>query len=95
MAHRTGRQRFTSFTGQQTREQLDLSAWMGTIAWPATVARGNLAMLGFEARQTLPEVHIPVLVIGGEKDPMTLCSAATTSRSFCLTINHYESPVLI
>ncbi len=68
--------RFTSFTGRQTREQLDHSARMGAIAWPATVARGNLAMLGFEARETLPEVRIPVLVVGGEKDPMTLCSAS-------------------
>ena len=68
--------RFTSFTGRQTREQLDHSARMGAIAWPATVARGNLAMLGFEARETLPEVRIPVLVVGGEKDPMTLCTAS-------------------
>ncbi len=68
--------RFTSFTGRQTREQLDHSARMGAAAWPATVARGNLAMLRFEARETLPQVQIPVLVIGGENDRMTVCSAS-------------------
>ncbi len=59
--------RFTSFTGRQTREQLDHSARMGASAWPATVARGNLAMLEFEARETLPEIRIPVLVIAARK----------------------------
>jgi len=68
--------RFTSFTGRQTRKQLDHSARMGAAAWPATVARGNLAMLRFDARQTLPKVQIPVLVIGGENDRMTVCAAS-------------------
>ncbi len=73
--------RFTSFTGKQTSSQLDHAALMGASAWPATVARGNLAMLDFDEQQALPQIPIPVLVIAGEQDRMTVRSASNRIES--------------
>jgi pimeloyl-ACP methyl ester carboxylesterase len=68
--------RFASFTGKQTRQQLDHGARLAAESWPATVARGNLAMLKFDEQTTLPQIHVPTLVIGGNNDRMTLRSAS-------------------
>lgn len=68
--------RFASFSGKQSRRQVNHGALLAAGSWPATVARGNLAMLAFNEEETLPEVAIPVLVIGGEHDRMTLPSAS-------------------
>lgn len=73
--------RFTSFTGKQTSSQLDHAALMGASAWPATVARGNLAMLDFDEQQALPHIPIPVLVVAGEQDRMTVRSASKQIES--------------
>ncbi|QDU25306.1 Arylesterase [Anatilimnocola aggregata] len=68
--------RFASFSGKQTREQVEHGARLAAEAWPAAVARGNLGMLKFNEEATLPQVEIPVLVIGGIQDRMTLHSAS-------------------
>jgi pimeloyl-ACP methyl ester carboxylesterase len=68
--------RFASFTGKQTRQQLDHAARLAALAYPAAVARGNLAMLKFNEEQTLESVDTPTLVIAGEHDRMTLPSAS-------------------
>jgi pimeloyl-ACP methyl ester carboxylesterase len=68
--------RFASFSGKQTRQQLDHGARLAAAAWPAAVARGNLAMLKFNEEATLPQVQIPTLVIAGNHDRMTLPSAS-------------------
>ena len=68
--------RFTSFSGKQTRRQLDHGARLLAQAWPATVARGNFGMTAFDEEQTLPKIDIPVLVIGGQYDRLTICSAS-------------------
>lgn len=68
--------RFASFSGKQTRQQLDHAARLAAEAWPAAVARGNLAMLKFDEQATLPQIQIPTLVIAGNNDRMTLRSAS-------------------
>jgi pimeloyl-ACP methyl ester carboxylesterase len=69
--------RFSSFTGKQSRQQLDHGAWLAAVAHPANVARGNLAMLKFNEEQVLPTIELPSLVIAGEHDRMTLPTAST------------------
>jgi pimeloyl-ACP methyl ester carboxylesterase len=68
--------RFASFSGKQSRSQLDHGALLAAGSWPAAVARGNLAMLNFNEERTLPDVRIPVLVLAGNHDRMTLPSAS-------------------
>jgi len=68
--------RLESFTGKQTWEQLDHSALMGAKAWPGVVARGNFGMMKFDEEPTLPKINIPVLVIAGEHDRLTVSSAS-------------------
>ena len=63
--------RIASFSGRQSWSQLNYSAWLACKAWPAVVARGNLAMLAFDEESSLPEIQIPVLVISGKHDRMT------------------------
>ena len=73
--------RMESFTGKQTWEQLDHSALMGAKAWPGVVARGNFGMMKFNEERTLPEIKIPVLVISGEHDRLTVQSASKRIES--------------
>jgi pimeloyl-ACP methyl ester carboxylesterase len=63
--------RIASFAGGQTWGQVNHGSWLAAKAWPATVARGNLAMLQFDEQATLQKVEIPVLVIASEHDRMT------------------------
>ena len=67
--------RLTSFSGKQTREQLDRGARLAAHAWPAVVARGYIAMVNFEGESVLPRISVPVLVVAGEHDRLTLPSA--------------------
>jgi pimeloyl-ACP methyl ester carboxylesterase len=68
--------RISSFAGGQTWGQVDLSSRMAAKAWPGVVARGNLAMLDFDARSTLPAINAPTLIIGGKHDRLTKLSAS-------------------
>ena len=68
--------RLESFTGKQSWEQLDHSALMGAKAWPSVVARGNFGMTKFDEERTLPSINVPVLVVSGEHDRLTLQSAS-------------------
>ncbi|HUQ68023.1 MAG TPA: alpha/beta hydrolase [Planctomycetaceae bacterium] len=70
--------RITSFAGRQTWGQVDYSSRMAAKASPAVVARGNLAMLGFDERATLPQVHVPALVVSGQHDRLTEPRASHT-----------------
>lgn len=63
--------RLVSFAGHQSWDQIDHGARLAALAWPATVARGNLAMLNFDEQQTLPQVPVPVLVVEGVHDRVT------------------------
>jgi pimeloyl-ACP methyl ester carboxylesterase len=68
--------RIASFSGRQTWGQLDHGAWLAAKAWPATIARGNLAMLEFDEQNKLPFVDIPVLIIAANHDRMTCPDAS-------------------
>ena len=68
--------RISSFAGRQTWGQLDHGAWLGAKAWPGATARGNLAMLEFDEQAKLPQVEIPVLVVGGNYDRITTPEAS-------------------
>jgi len=68
--------RLISFSGKQSREQIDHGARLAAVAWPATIARGNLAMFKFDEQATLAHVQVPVLVVAGDHDRVTLPSAS-------------------
>jgi pimeloyl-ACP methyl ester carboxylesterase len=73
--------RVASFSGRQTWGQLNYAALLAVKAWPAVVARGNLAMMQFDEQLTLPHVEIPVLVIAGQYDRMTRPAASDKIES--------------
>lgn len=68
--------RISSFAGGQTMGQVEYASRLCASAWPAVVARGNLAMLKFDERKTLPNIDIPTLVIGGQHDRLTKLTAS-------------------
>lgn len=68
--------RISSFAGDQTWGQIDYASRLCAKASPAVVARGNLAMLRFDEQATLPQVEVPVLVVGGRHDRMTKVDAS-------------------
>jgi pimeloyl-ACP methyl ester carboxylesterase len=68
--------RISSFAGGQTIGQIDYASRLFAKAWPGVVARGNLAMLEFDAKPTLPQVETPTLVIGGQFDRLTKMEAS-------------------
>jgi pimeloyl-ACP methyl ester carboxylesterase len=68
--------RIASFSGRQSWGQLNHGAWLAAKAWPAYIARGNLAMLTFDEQKMLPLIDIPVLVIAAHHDRMTCPDAS-------------------
>jgi pimeloyl-ACP methyl ester carboxylesterase len=66
----------SGFAGTEPRSQLDFIARFYPLDSPSVVARGGLAMLSYDATATLPTIKIPVLVIGGEQDPVTSIQAS-------------------
>lgn len=64
------------FCGHESRSSLDFLARYSLQDSPAVLARGSLGMLEYDASHTLPTIKIPVLVIGGDKDPVTMASAS-------------------
>jgi pimeloyl-ACP methyl ester carboxylesterase len=63
--------RLTSFAGKQTWGQIDLASRLSSLASPAVVARGMLAMLKFDEAATLRRIGVPLLVISGVNDRLT------------------------
>lgn len=87
--------RVSSFSGQQSREQLEHAARLGAQAWPGVLARGNLAMQRFDEEATLSNIELPTLLIGGEYDRMTrpeaaehMASRLPNDRPFRLSSGH-------
>jgi pimeloyl-ACP methyl ester carboxylesterase len=73
--------RFTesgSFSGGETRSQLNLMARYVVKDWPAVLARGMLAMFGFDETSTLASITVPTLIVAGDGDTMTLPEASLT-----------------
>lgn len=63
--------RITSFAGRQSPFQVDRSSRLAAMAWPAVLARGNLAMLKFDEEQSLPKITVPTLIVAGDDDRTT------------------------
>lgn len=68
----------TGFAGKATRQQVDFVARFYANDSPAALARGALGMLAFDATAAFPLIKIPVLVVGGEQDPLTNIQASRT-----------------
>lgn len=67
--------RLTGFGRYATRGQVDAMARLGAKGNPAVQAKGNLAMFHWQAREVLRSIPVPVLVIAGERDIVTLPEA--------------------
>ena len=68
----------SSFSGNETREQLDKVSRYGAKAWPGVVARGMLAMFRYDATRTMDTVTVPCLIIPGDLDELTPLAASVT-----------------
>jgi pimeloyl-ACP methyl ester carboxylesterase len=65
-AHRSTER--SSFSGRESRGQLEFLTRYMLSASPAVVARGFLAMLRYDATGVLPHVPVPTLVVAGDQD---------------------------
>jgi pimeloyl-ACP methyl ester carboxylesterase len=57
-----------SFSGRETRGQLQFLTRHFVSAWPAVMARGLLAMFRYDATAVLGTIQVPTLVVTGDKD---------------------------
>lgn len=64
------------FKGQETRQQLGFATTLLLRTNPAVAARGMLGMLDYEARDILPVIGVPTLVIAASADRATLPAAS-------------------
>jgi pimeloyl-ACP methyl ester carboxylesterase len=58
----------SGFAGTETWEELDFVARFRLQASPAVMARGMLGMLRYDATAILKEIHVPALVLAGDRD---------------------------
>jgi pimeloyl-ACP methyl ester carboxylesterase len=70
-----------SFAGTETRGQLDFVTRFVLKTSPAVLARGTLGMLRYDASAVLHTIGIPVLVITGDRDPVTRPEASEELRA--------------
>jgi len=68
--------RLTGFGRFATRGQVDLTARLASKGSPGVQAKGNLAMFHWSIREALPTIPVPVLVLAGSKDIVTLPGAS-------------------
>ncbi len=68
----------SSFAGTESWEQIDFSAQFQTKAPPAVLARGMLGMMRYDATETLKNIDVPTLVVGGDRD--TTCKPEASER---------------
>ena len=68
-AHRSTER--SSFSGNESREQLDFVARYSVKMSPAVIGRGMLAMFGYDATPVLATIPVPVLVVVGDADGQT------------------------
>ncbi|MGE3818905.1 MAG: alpha/beta fold hydrolase [Isosphaeraceae bacterium] len=68
-AHRSTRN--SSFAGNETWGQLDFVARFMPHARPDVLARGMLGMIAYDATEVLSRIHVPTLVVVGDKDSTT------------------------
>ncbi len=70
--------RLTGFGRYATRGQVDFTARLACKGSPGVQAKGNLAMFHWRVTETLPTIDIPVLVLAGDDDIVTLPDASET-----------------
>jgi pimeloyl-ACP methyl ester carboxylesterase len=68
-AHRSTHK--SSFSGNETRGQLDFAARFMPHGRPDVLARGMLGMIAYDATDTLPLINVPTLVVVGDEDTTT------------------------
>jgi pimeloyl-ACP methyl ester carboxylesterase len=68
-AHRSTHK--SSFSGNETRGQLDFAARFMPRGRPDVLARGMLGMIAYDATEALPRIKVPTLVIVGDEDTTT------------------------
>jgi pimeloyl-ACP methyl ester carboxylesterase len=66
----------SSFSGFETRGQLDFLTKQVVVSDPAVVGRGFLAMFQYDATAVLPAIPVPVLVVAAEHDTTCLPEAS-------------------
>lgn len=71
----------SGFSGNETRGQLDFIAAYTPRVSPAVIARGMLAMLRYDATDTLATINVPALVITGDRDSVCKPEASEYMRS--------------
>jgi pimeloyl-ACP methyl ester carboxylesterase len=70
-----------SFSGQESRGQLDFAAYFTAKMSPAVLAKGILAMLRWDETATLSRINVPTLIITSDADKITLPEASRTMAS--------------
>jgi pimeloyl-ACP methyl ester carboxylesterase len=73
-AHKTTS--WASFSGNETRGQLDFAAYVTAQQHPGVLAKGILAMLRWDETATLPSIAVPTLIITSDHDKLTLPHAS-------------------
>jgi pimeloyl-ACP methyl ester carboxylesterase len=73
-AHKTTS--WTSFSGQETRGQLDFAARFAAKQHPGLLAKGILAMLRWDETATLSTITVLTLIITSDHDKLTLPCAS-------------------
>jgi pimeloyl-ACP methyl ester carboxylesterase len=71
---------WTSFSGRETRGQLDFAASFPAKQHPGVLAKGMLAMLRWDETATLPTIGVPTLIITSDHDKLTLPRASEEMR---------------
>ena len=70
--------RFGGFGTRPTRAQLEQVSLLATRNSPAVQAKGNLAMMHWDATEDLPKLRVPSLVFIGGRDLVTVAEAGET-----------------
>lgn len=65
----------SSFSGAETRSQLDFISKIPPRYRPDVLARGMLGMIAYDATHVLPKIDVPTLVVVGDQDTTTLPEA--------------------
>jgi len=61
----------SSFSGAETRGQLDFISKIAPRYRPDVLARGMLGMIAYDATNALPRIDVPTLVVVGDRDTTT------------------------
>jgi pimeloyl-ACP methyl ester carboxylesterase len=64
-----------SFSGNETRGQLDFAARFMPHGRPDVLARGMLGMIAYDTTEALARINVPTLVVVGDQDTTTMPEA--------------------